>query len=78
MTVPFDRSTLTWKIDADGKAKPLVNVVHNVYRIRSKEVLCDYLHQAAGYTMKKTWLAAIKEGFFTIWPGLTYELVSYL
>ena len=26
--------------------------------------------------MKKTWLQAIKDGFFTTWPGLTYELVS--
>ena len=26
--------------------------------------------------MKKTWLQAIKDRFFTTWPGLTYELVS--
>ena len=26
--------------------------------------------------MKKAWLAIIKEGFFTTWSGLTYELVS--
>ena len=26
--------------------------------------------------MKKTWLQAIKDGFFTTWPGLTYKLVS--
>ena len=26
--------------------------------------------------MKKTWLQAIKDGFLTTWPGLTYELVS--
>lgn len=26
--------------------------------------------------MKKTWLQAIKNGFFSTWPGLTYELVQ--
>ena len=65
MTVPFDEKTLTWKTDATGTAKPLFNIASNVHRIRSKEVLCDYLHQAAGYPVKKTWLQAIKNGYFT-------------
>ena len=26
--------------------------------------------------MKTTWLQAIKDGFFTSWPGLTYALVT--
>ena len=26
--------------------------------------------------MKKTWLQAIKAGFFATWPGLSYQLVS--
>lgn len=76
MTVPFDEKTLTWKTDATGTAKPLFNIASNVHRIRSKEVLCDYLHRAAGYPVKKTWLQAIKDGFFTTWTGLTYELVA--
>ena len=76
MTVPFDEKTLTWKTDGTGKAKPLFNIASNVHKIRSKEVLCDYLHRAAGYPVKKTWLQAIKDGFFTTWPGLTYELVA--
>ena len=59
MTVPFDEKTLTWKTDANGQAKLLFNVARNVHRIRSKEILCDYLHQAAGYPVKKTWLQAI-------------------
>ena len=48
----------------------------SIHQIRSKEILCDYLHRAWGYPVKKTWLQAIKDGFFTTWPGLTYELVS--
>ena len=65
-----------WKTDAQGQAKPLFNIASNVHRIRSKEILCDYLHRAAGYPVKKTWLQAIKDGFFTTWPGLTVALVS--
>ena len=76
MTVPFDRGTLTWKTDGYGNAKPLFNIANNVHRMQSKEVLCDYLHQAAGYSVKKTWLQAIKDRFFATWSELTFELVS--
>ena len=51
------------------------NVAYNLHRIRSKAVLVDYLHWAAGYPPKKTWLAAIKQGFYATWPGLTEELI---
>ena len=64
-TVPFDIKRLTWKTNSTGQAKSLFNITSNVHQIRSKEVLCDYLHQAAGYLVKKTWLQAIKDGFFT-------------
>jgi hypothetical protein len=53
-----------------------VPVANNIHRLRTKEQLCDYLHQAAGHPVKKTWLAAIKAGEYATWPGLTYELVS--
>ena len=76
MTVPFDEKTLTWKTDSTGQAKPLFNITSNVHQIKSKEVLCNYLHQAAGYLVKKTWLQAIKDGFFTSWLGLLYALVN--
>ena len=56
-------------------AKPLFDIISNVHRIQSKEILCDYLHRAAGYPVKKTWLQAIKDGFFTSWRGLTFALV---
>ena len=60
--MPFDKKTLMWNTDANGQAKPLFNIASNVHQIRSKEILCDYLHQAAGYPVKKTWLKAIKDG----------------
>ncbi len=34
--------------------------------------LVHYLHAAAGFPVKATWLAAIKSGNYSSWPGLTY------
>ena len=75
MTVPFNEKTLTWKIDSNGQAMPLFNIASNVHQIQSEEILCDYLHREAGYPVKKTWLQAIKDGFFTSWLGLIFALV---
>ena len=47
-----------------------------MHYIRSKAVLVDYLDQAAGYPVNKTWLQAIKAGFYATWPRLTYNLVA--
>ena len=76
MTIPFDEKILTWKTDLNGQAKPLFNIASIIHQIQSKEILCDYLHQPAGYPVKKTWLQAIKDGFFTSWSGLIFALVS--
>ena len=56
MTVLFDKKALTWKTNLTGQAKPLFNIASNVHQIRSKEILCNYLYQAVGYSVKKTWL----------------------
>ena len=70
------KKTITWKTDSTGQVTLLFNIARNVHQIRSKEVLCDYLYRAAGHTVKKTWLQAIKGGYFTTQPELTYELVA--
>jgi len=43
----------------------------SAYDLPSVEALVRYLHAAAGFPVKKTWLAAIKAGNFASWPGLT-------
>ena len=65
---------MTWKINAEQQCPN--KIAYNVHQIRSKEVLVDYLHRAAGYLVKRKWIAAIKNGFYSTWPGLTAELVS--
>jgi hypothetical protein len=38
--------------------------------------LVHYLHAAAGYPMKPTWIEAIKNKQFASWPGLTVKAVT--
>eukprot|EP00804_Cyclotella_cryptica_P017724 CCRYP_001164-RA/>CCRYP_001164-RA protein AED:0.37 eAED:0.27 QI:0/0/0/1/0.33/0.25/4/0/1265 len=38
--------------------------------------LVHYLHAAAGFPVKATWLAAIKAGNYASWPGLTHANAS--
>jgi hypothetical protein len=64
LAAPFDNQSLTWKTTvqqpvANSVQHPrVIPVANNVHRLRTKEQLCDYLHQAAGHPVKKTWLAA--------------------
>jgi hypothetical protein len=42
-----------------------------VYDIPSINQTIKYLHAAAGYPVKDTWVKAINAGNYTTWPGLT-------
>ena len=44
----------------------------NAGDLPSVGALVHYLHAAAGFPVKSTWLAAIKAGNYASWPGLTY------
>jgi hypothetical protein len=44
----------------------------NARDLPSVGALVHYLHAAAGFPVKATWLAAIKAGNYASWPGLTY------
>jgi|APFre7841882793_1041355.scaffolds.fasta_scaffold02758_3 hypothetical protein len=46
------------------------------YDLPSVPALIAYLHGTAGYPVKSSWLAAIKRGAYTSWPGLTYMLAA--
>ena len=49
-----------------------------MYNIPSmKEAIC-YLHAAAGFPVKETWVEAIRVGNFITWPGITVETVDQL
>ena len=44
----------------------------NTHDLPSVCALVHYLHACAGFPVRSTWLAAIKAGNFSSWPGLTY------
>jgi hypothetical protein len=74
LAAPFDNQSLTWKTTVPGPrvdpVRPVpLNLAQNIQRLKTKE-------QLVGHPVEKTWLAAIKAGEYSTWPGLTYELVS--
>ena len=48
----------------------------NVYNLRTKPDLAKYLHLACWSPSPRTWKAAVKNGFFATFPGLTPSLIS--
>ena len=44
----------------------------SAYGLPSVEALVQYLHAAAGFPVKATWLETIKDSNSASWPGLTY------
>jgi hypothetical protein len=49
--------------------------IANVYDLPSVNQMIKYLHAAAGYPVKDTWVKAINAGNYTTWPGLTATAV---
>ena len=50
--------------------------VNNVYNIPSTKESIQYLHAAAGFPVKDSWIDAIKAGNYTTWPGLNVKVVN--
>ena len=48
----------------------------SAYDLPNVEALVRYVHVAAGFPVKSTWLDAIKAGNFASWSGLTYQNAS--
>ena len=55
---------------------PTIPAALNAHDLPSVVSLVRYLHAAAGFPVKYTWLAAIKAGNFFTWLGLTYANAS--
>ncbi len=55
---------------------PPTKALHNVYELKTQPKLIQYLHTAAGFPTKPTWIAAIKNKQFASWSGLTAKAVA--
>jgi hypothetical protein len=47
-----------------------------MYKLKTQPDLVRYLHAAAGFPTKPTWIAAIKNKQYVSWPGLTVKAVA--
>jgi hypothetical protein len=67
-----------WTVTLDQKEKhePQNETVNNVYSIPSMKEAIRYLHAAAGFPVKDTWLEAIRAGNFITWLGVSIKTVS--
>ena len=63
-----------WTI-ASNDDKSTREETHNVYSLPSMTQSIKYLHAAAGFPVKETWLTAIEAGNYVTWPGLTTAAV---
>ena len=50
--------------------------INNIYNLPSTAQAIKFLHAAAGYPTKDTWIAAINAGNYVTWPGLTAKAVQ--
>jgi hypothetical protein len=51
-------------------------IVSNVHDLPSTEQVVKYLHAAAGFPTKSTWLKAINAGFYASWPMINARNVN--
>ncbi len=50
--------------------------VNNVYNIPSTKESVRYIHAAAGFPVKESWIDVIKAGNCTTWPGINVKVVN--
>jgi hypothetical protein len=55
---------------------PPIDAIHNVYELKTQPELVRYYHAAAGFPTKPTWIKAIKNNQYALWPGLTADVVA--
>ena len=52
------------------------DVINNVYELPSIGHAVRYLHAAAGFPTKETWIKAIRKGNYLSWPLINVKNVS--
>jgi hypothetical protein len=50
--------------------------IHNIYELPSIEPTIRYLHAAACFPTKESWLRAIRQGNYTSWPLINIKNVA--
>jgi hypothetical protein len=56
--------------------QPQQEVANNVYELRNKGALVNYLHKSMFSPTKYALLQAVKNGHLITWPGLTEQAIN--
>jgi hypothetical protein len=74
---PRDETTGPWRINLKqtNKHKP-DPIANNVYELRNKGALINYLQKALFSPKKVAMLQAVKDGHLITWPGLTEDAIN--
>ena len=64
-----------WTATLDESKNAVSEQIHYVFNLPSTPEAIKFLHVAAGYPVKDTWIAAINAGNYITWPGLTAKTV---
>ena len=62
-----------WARKIDTTTNLITPAAHNAYDLLSLEAIMRYMHSAAEFPVKYTWLKAIKKGNFAKWTRLKYS-----
>ena len=57
----------------DTTTNLITTSAQNAYNMPSLEALVRYMHEAAGFPVKSTWLRETKKGNFATWLGMIYS-----
>jgi hypothetical protein len=71
-----DPRSCSWRVDLKQKFETNQVQFNHAHDKSNQKDLINYLHAACFSPVKSTWIAAIKNGNFTSWPGLTEQAVE--
>ena len=52
-----------------------IHLANNAYQLTTKKEIVESYHAVAGWSVKKTWIAAIQRNTYASWPGLNEKIV---
>jgi hypothetical protein len=71
-----DPKSRLWRVNWKQKMKPESAQFNHAHDDNNQKDLVNYLHAACFSPVKSTWIKAIKNGFFSSWPGLNEHSVE--
>jgi hypothetical protein len=71
-----DPKSRPWRVNLNQKVNPEIAQCNHAHDNNNQKDLINYLHAACFSPVKSTWIKAIKNGFFSSWPGLNEHSVE--